>query len=49
MRKVPVYTAILRKIVGKNVHVTVLKGNIGYDHYIVPKTAAVELSFLAFL
>ena len=44
MRKVPVYTAISRKSVGKNGHVTIPKGNIGYDQYTV-----VELSFLAFL
>ena len=49
MRKVAVYTAISRKIVGKNVHVTIPKGNIGYDQYTVPETAAVELSFLTFL
>ena len=28
-----VYTAISRKVVGKNVHATVPKGNMGYDLY----------------
>ena len=27
----PFYTAILRKVVGKNVHATIPKGNMGYD------------------
>ena len=30
------YTAISRKVVVKNVHATILKGNIGYDQYTVP-------------
>ena len=30
------YTAISRKVVGKNVHETIPKGNTGYDQYIVP-------------
>ena len=43
------YTAISRKVVGKNVHVTILKGNMGYDQYTVPDTVAVESTFVAFL
>ena len=30
------YTAISRKVVGKNVHATIPKGNMGYDRYTVP-------------
>ena len=30
------YTAISRKVVGKNVHATILKGNVGYEQYAVP-------------
>ena len=40
-------TAISRKIVGKNVHATVPKGNMGYDQYTVPNTATVEPTFAA--
>ena len=29
-------TAISRKVVGKNVHATTPKGNMGYDQYTVP-------------
>ena len=36
------YTAISRKVVGKNVHTTIPKGNMGYDQY------AVESSIAAF-
>ena len=44
------YTAISRKVVGKNVHATILKGNMGYDQiYTVPDTVAVKLTFVAFL
>ena len=35
-------TAISRKIVGKNVHATIPKGNKGYDQHTVPHTAAVQ-------
>ena len=42
-------TAISRKVVGKNVYATVPKGNMGYDQYTVPHTAAVEPTFFAFL
>ena len=30
------FTAISRKIVGKNVHATIPKGNMGNDQYSVP-------------
>ena len=30
------YTAISRKVVGRNVHATIPKGNMGYDQYTVP-------------
>ena len=43
------YTAILRKVVGKYVHATIPKGNMGYEHYTVLDTAAVEPTFVAFL
>ena len=43
------FTAILRKVVGKTVHVTILKGNMGYDQYTVPDIVAVENTFVAFL
>ena len=38
--------AISRKVVGKNVHATIPKGNMGYDQYAVPDTVAVESSML---
>ena len=43
------YTAISRKVVGKNVHATISKGNMGYEQYAVPDTVAVEPTFVAFL
>ena len=43
------YRAISRKVVGKNVQATIPKGNMGYDQYTVPNTAAVEPTFVAFL
>ena len=36
------YTALSRKVVGKIVHATIPKGNMGYDQYTVPDTVAVE-------
>ena len=35
--------------VGKNVHATIPKGNMGYDQYTVPETLAVEFTFVVFL
>lgn len=44
-----VYTAIARKFVGKNVHGTIPKGNMGCAQYTVPAdTIAVEPIFVAF-
>ena len=43
------YTAILRKVVRKNEHTTIWKGNMGYAQYTVPDTVAVEPTFVAFL
>ena len=43
------HTAISRNVVGKNVHATIPKGNMGYDQYTVPDTVAVEPTFVAFL
>ena len=41
-------TAISRKVVGKNVLATILKG-MGYYQYTDPDTVAVEPTFVAFL
>ena len=43
------FTAISRKVVGKNVHATIPKGNIGCDEYTAPDTVAVEPTFVSFL
>ena len=43
------YTAISRKVVGKIVHATIPKGNMGYEQYTVPDTVAVERTFVAFI
>ena len=40
------FTAISRKVVGKNVPATILRGNMGYDQYAVPDTVTVESSML---
>ena len=42
-------TAISWKVVAKNVHVLIPKGDMGYDQYTVPDTAAVKPIFVAFL
>ena len=43
-------TAISRKVVGKNVHATIPKGNMGYDQYtLFLTTVAVEPTSVAFL
>ena len=44
-----IHTAILRKVVGKNVHATIAKGNMGYDQYMVPDTVSDEPTFVDFL
>ena len=43
------HTAISRKVVGKKVHATIPKGNMGYDQYTVSNTVAVEPTFAASL
>ena len=43
------YTAISRKVVEKNVHATIPKGNMGYVQYTVSDTVAVEPTFVSFL
>ena len=42
------FTLISRKVVGKNVHAIIPKGNMGYDQYTVHDTVAVEPNFVAF-
>ena len=44
-----IYTAISRKVVGKNVHLTIPKGNMADDQYTVHDVVAVEPTFVAFL
>ena len=39
------YTAISRKVVGKNVHATIPKGNMGYDQYTVPDDCSCRTCF----
>ena len=43
------YTAILWKVVTNNAHVTIPKGNMGYDEYTVPDTVALEPTFVVFV
>ena len=43
------FTVISIKVVGKNVHSTIPKGDMGYDQYTVPDTVAVKPTFFAFL
>ena len=47
--KQSLYTAISRKVVGKNVHAIIPKGNMGYVQYTAPDTVAVEPTLVAFL
>ena len=42
------FYGISRKVIGKNVHTTIPKGNVGYDQYAVPDTVAVESSVVTF-
>ena len=44
-----IFTAFPRKVVRKNVHATILKGNMGHDQHSVPDTVAVEFSIVAFV
>ena len=41
-------TAISRKVVGKNVHATIPKGNMGYDQYTVPNDCSCRTYFSCF-
>ena len=43
-----VYTAISRKVVGKNVHATIPKGNMGYDRCTVPDDCSCRTYFCCF-
>ena len=49
MKEYRLYSAISRKVVGKNLHEVISKGNMRYDYCTVPDTVAVESAFLAFL
>ena len=42
------YSAISRKVVGKTVHATIPKGNMGYDQCTFPDTVAVKHYFCCF-
>ena len=42
------YTAISRKVVGKNVHATIPKGNMGYAQYTVPNDCSCQTYFCCF-
>ena len=44
----PAYTAISRKVVGKNVHAPIPKGNMGYDQYTVPDDCSCRAYFCCF-
>ena len=39
------YTVISTKVVGKNVHATIPKGNMGYDQYTVPDDCSCRTYF----
>ena len=43
-----VHTAISRKVVGKNVHATIPKGNMEYDQYTVPDDCSCRTYFCCF-
>ena len=42
------HTAISRKVVAKNVHVTIPKDNMGYDQYTVPNDCSCQTYFCCF-
>ena len=42
------YTAISREVVGKNVHVSIPKGNMGYNQYTVPDDCSCRTYFCCF-
>ena len=43
------FTAISRKVVGKNVHATIPEVKMEYDQYTIANTVTVEPTFVAFL
>ena len=43
-----IHTAISRKVVGKNVHATTTKGNVGYNQYTVPTNSSCQTYFCCF-
>ena len=43
-----IHTAISRKVVGKNVHATTPKGNLGYNQYTVPTNCSCQTYFCCF-
>ena len=43
------YTAISREVVGKNVHATIPKGNMGYHQYTVPDDCSCRTYCCCFL
>ena len=43
-----VYTTISRKAVGKNVHATIPKGNMGYDRYTISDDCICRTYFCCF-
>ena len=52
LRRSPKWRVIysyFEKVVGKHVHATIPKGNVGYVQYTVPDTVAVEPTFVSFL
>ena len=42
------YIQLSRKVVGKNVHATIPKGNMGYDQYTVPDDCSCRTYFCCF-
>ena len=48
LQKKHLFTLISRKVVGKNVHATIPKSDMGYDQYTVPDTVAVEPNLVVF-
>ena len=49
LRKSKAHTAVSRKVVGRNVHATILKGNMGYDKYTVRNDWSCQTYFCWFL
>ena len=47
-RIINLHTALSRNVVGKNVHATIPKGNMGYDQYTVPDDCSCRTYFCCF-